>query len=140
MRQAFDLAIVLAPNEPIGFCCLKTSSENSACGQLSWHISKEYWGQGFATEAAGQLLEFGFLALGFNLLSATAFADNVASIRVMDKIGMNAANNGSVASWWRGLIMGETRPIVRYEMQKEQWLAARLSQAHSQPFSFSQAA
>jgi RimJ/RimL family protein N-acetyltransferase len=124
-RTAYDLAIVsLALQQTVGFCCLKRCEKDCLHGQLSWHISKPFWGHGYATEAAACLLEFGFLPLGLRSLGATAFADNTASLRVMEKIGLHPSHNHGITNWWRGLTLGETRPIVSYQVTREQWLAS----------------
>jgi RimJ/RimL family protein N-acetyltransferase len=55
---------------------------------VGWCVDPTYSGQGFATEAAGELLRICFEEIGVRRVCAGAFADNVASVRVMDKIGM----------------------------------------------------
>ena len=132
-RPAYDLAAVLPAGTTIGFCGLKRDYQMRQAGQLSWHIGKTYWLHGYATEAAAGLLEFGFLALELATIEATAFADNAASIRVMEKIGLRPVHNHPVTSWWRGLTMGERRPVVSYQLRHEQWLTQRLQQALHQP-------
>ena len=130
LRYAYDLAIVLAASQQtIGFCCLKRSDDHARHAQLSWHISKASWGHGYATEAAACLIEFGFLALELKTLEARAFADNSASLRVMEKTGLRPSHNHSIAAWWRGLTLGETRPVVSYQLSYEQWLFSRQRQS-----------
>ena len=55
---------------------------------LGYWIGKPYWGNGYATEAAGAVVRFGFEELGLNRISAGHFRRNPASGRVMQKIGM----------------------------------------------------
>jgi RimJ/RimL family protein N-acetyltransferase len=55
---------------------------------IGWLVDPAYAGRGLATEAAGELLRICFEDLGLRRVVAGAFADNVASIRVMEKIGM----------------------------------------------------
>jgi RimJ/RimL family protein N-acetyltransferase len=139
-RVAYDLAIVLpALRQTIGFCCLKRSEKDRRHGQLSWHISKPFWGRGYATETAACLVEFGFLALELDRLEATAFADNAASLRVMEKIGLRPLHNYGITNWWRGLTLGETRPVVSYQATREQWLVSRQSPDVSRQWSVARA-
>ncbi len=56
--------------------------------ELGYWIGKPYWGQGYATEAAALLLDFGFRTLGLQRIMATHLTRNPASGRVMQKLGM----------------------------------------------------
>jgi ribosomal-protein-alanine N-acetyltransferase len=56
--------------------------------ELGYWIGVPYWGQGFATEAASAVMAFGFETLRLNRIYASHFAGNVASQRVLEKIGM----------------------------------------------------
>ena len=55
---------------------------------MGYWIKKDLWGQGFATEAALGAIKFGFQKLGINKIYATSAPENLASIRVLEKIGM----------------------------------------------------
>lgn len=55
---------------------------------IGYWIGKPHWGQGYATEAARAIIRYGFETLGLNRIYATHFAENPASGRVMQKIGM----------------------------------------------------
>ena len=56
--------------------------------ELGYWIGIPFWGQGYATEAAGALLEYGFEMLKLNRIFAHHFKNNPASGRVLEKIGM----------------------------------------------------
>jgi RimJ/RimL family protein N-acetyltransferase len=56
--------------------------------ELGYWIAIPYWGKGFATEAAKALVAFGFNMLGLHRIYAHHFDGNVASGRVLEKIGM----------------------------------------------------
>ncbi|NOT63025.1 MAG: GNAT family N-acetyltransferase [Acidobacteria bacterium] len=129
-RAVYDLAIVAA-GEALGVCGLKQDFWQRESASLNWHICPAHWQHGYATEAATRLLEFGFAELNLSVITASAFADNAASLRVMEKIGLRAAHNAGTAAWWRGLIVGEARPVVRYALTKEEWLASRVYAAAS---------
>ena len=56
--------------------------------ELGWVIDPAHAGQGYATEAATALLRICFEDLGLRRVIAQCFADNVASWRLMEKLGM----------------------------------------------------
>lgn len=56
--------------------------------ELGYWIGKEYWGAGFATEAARAILGYGFTTLGLNRIYAHHMRRNPASGRVLQKLGM----------------------------------------------------
>ncbi len=86
--SALTLAVVLRADEDlIGAIGLKLVRELDK-GELGYWIGKPFWNSGYATEAAAAVVEFGFVELGLNRISATHLARNPASGRVMQKIGM----------------------------------------------------
>ncbi|MDW3650321.1 MAG: GNAT family N-acetyltransferase [Bacteroidia bacterium] len=56
--------------------------------ELGYWIGEPYWNQGYASEALGAILKFGFEELGMNKLFAQHLIDNPASGKVMIKNGM----------------------------------------------------
>lgn len=63
-------------------------------GDIGWLVDPSYAGQGIATEAAQALLRICFDGLGLRRVTAAAFADNAASVRVMEKLGMRIEGRG----------------------------------------------
>jgi ribosomal-protein-alanine N-acetyltransferase len=56
--------------------------------ELAYWIGKPYWNQGYCTEAAKEVLRYGFDQLGVNRIYARHMTKNPASGRVLQKIGM----------------------------------------------------
>jgi RimJ/RimL family protein N-acetyltransferase len=56
--------------------------------EIGWVISPPYQRHGYATEAAGALLTYGFEALGLQRVVAACDSRNLASLRVMEKLNM----------------------------------------------------
>ena len=76
----------------IGFCGLKyLPKENEV--DLGYRFIKAYWGMGLASESGKAALDYGFNELGLKRIVASALTDNVASIRVMEKLGMTFEKN-----------------------------------------------
>lgn len=71
----------------IGFCGLKYLESLDAV-DVGYRFLSEYWGQGLATEACSASLEFGFKTLQLEQIIGLVLAENVASIRVLEKVGM----------------------------------------------------
>jgi [ribosomal protein S5]-alanine N-acetyltransferase len=57
--------------------------------ELGYWLGVAYWGQGYATEAAREMLRYGFEELGLHRIFATHFKHNAASGRILKKIGMH---------------------------------------------------
>lgn len=84
---------------------------------LAYWIHPQCWGQGYATEAAGQVIEFGFKRLGAEMIWAGAAEWNYTSIRVLEKLGMvHLSDNPQGYS-----IDGEAIPTREYEISRETW-------------------
>lgn len=58
------------------------------CVEIGWRLAFEYWGKGLATEAANEVLRFGFQTLRLDEIVSFTVAGNTRSRRVMEKIGM----------------------------------------------------
>lgn len=56
--------------------------------EIGYCFSKEYWNQGYATEALMGLITFGFTCMDLNRVETRCFEENEASARVMQKAGM----------------------------------------------------
>jgi RimJ/RimL family protein N-acetyltransferase len=56
--------------------------------EIGWRLSAEHWGCGFATEAAGASMQYGFGELRLDEIVSFTVPANVRSRRVMEKIGM----------------------------------------------------
>lgn len=79
----------------IGWCGLKYRPELDEM-DLGYRLSKKAWGKGFATEAARHTLNYGFKQLNLALIIGRAHIENLASIKVLEKIGMQFISEGIV--------------------------------------------
>lgn len=71
----------------IGFCGLKQPSQ-SGFVEIGWRLGRAYWGQGYATEAARQVVQFAFATLGLPRLVAFIQLPNLPSRWIAEKLGM----------------------------------------------------
>jgi ribosomal-protein-alanine N-acetyltransferase len=88
-RQQYALAAVLRSGlRVIGELGLTITNSQYDEAFMWYSVNRAYWGQGYATEAAGRLLRFGFEEAGLRRIFAECHPENVASARVLEKIGL----------------------------------------------------
>ncbi|MBM6618072.1 GNAT family N-acetyltransferase [Bacillus suaedaesalsae] len=74
-------------------------------GEIAYWIGEEFWGKGYATEAAEAILQFAFYEKQYHKVFARYFNSNPASGRVMQKLGMIK----------EGVLIDHVRKEDRYE-------------------------
>ena len=57
--------------------------------ELGWRFHRKFWGKGYATEAAKIIMDTIAKQRGISQFSAIVDSENVASIRIMEKLGMS---------------------------------------------------
>ena len=55
--------------------------------EIGWTLAEDCWGQGFATEAARAVIDYGFGTLGHSAIHAQTSDSNAASTRMMTRLG-----------------------------------------------------
>ena len=71
-----------------GFSHPQFKSFFTPCVEIGWRINWAYWDKGIATEAAKACLDFGFRNLNLEKIVSFTSIHNLASEKVMQKIGM----------------------------------------------------
>lgn len=71
----------------IGWCGLKYSATIDEV-DIGFRLFKAAWNQGFATEAAKKCIQLGFDSLGIKRIVGRAMVDNIASVKVLEKLGL----------------------------------------------------
>lgn len=62
---------------------------NQQSAEIGYVLAPEYWGKGITTEAADAIIRFGFEKMDLVRIQAKCLVDNIASARVMEKVGMS---------------------------------------------------
>ena len=62
--------------------------ENEKSQMIGYALGDKYWGNGYMTEAAKEVVKYGFGKLNLELISATCYSYNNRSSRVLEKLGM----------------------------------------------------
>lgn len=100
----------------IGWCSLSGWNPEYRSASLGYCYAETAWGHGFATEAARALLQWAFDTLDVNRVQAETDTRNLASARVLEKLGFvregtlreDCIVNGDVSdSWVYGLLRRE---------------------------------
>jgi RimJ/RimL family protein N-acetyltransferase len=101
MREPFRIAatiVVERDGEIIGDLMLRVEDpwaqaevKEQAVGlqaELGWCFDPEFQGKGYATECVVELIRISFEEVGLHRVMALCFADNAASWRIMERVGM----------------------------------------------------
>jgi len=96
-------AVVLKEGETfIGWCGLKLNEENLI--DVGFRFYKKYWNNGYASESAQAVLNYGFTTLQMTEIIGRVDQSNTASIRVLEKLGMK---------FWK-----QNKSIIYYKLGK----------------------
>ncbi|MGA0609735.1 GNAT family N-acetyltransferase [Caldimonas sp. KR1-144] len=114
------VAIERAGGAFIGWCGLVRWNPDYRSASMGYCLDDAAWGQGFATEAAGALLQWAFDTLDLNRVQSETDTRNTASSRVLEKLGFvregrlreDCIVDGEVSdSWVYGLLRREWKPL-----------------------------
>jgi RimJ/RimL family protein N-acetyltransferase len=75
----------------LGFCGIKPGASDTPIegrSEIGWRLAAQYWGQGFAREAAEASLAHGWNALGLDSVWAITTVGNSRSWGLMERLGM----------------------------------------------------
>jgi RimJ/RimL family protein N-acetyltransferase len=81
----------------VGYFC-----HRSRVGELGFWLGEEFWGRGFATEAARAVVTYGFTAGNLEAMTSANFIDNPASARILTKLGFTISGRMCTQSVARG--------------------------------------
>lgn len=88
--------------------------------ELGWTLDPTYGGKGYATEAVAALIRICFEDLGLRRVTAGCFADNEASWRLMERLGMRREVHTLRESLHRS---GEWLDGMGYALLADEWRA-----------------
>lgn len=117
-RLKYQVAITLAEDGTlIGNCGVRLAEAGAEVGDLGYEIAPATWGRGYATEAAEAMVRFGFEELGLHRIWSHTVAENAASQRVMEKLGMRCEGRLRETQWYKG----RWWDTVVYGILEEEW-------------------
>ncbi len=102
-RTMYMLGITIQPDDVVkGIVKLSRQWEQIREWEVGWAVHRDEWGKGYATEAAREMMEWGFRELNIHRIVAFCHAENAASVRVMEKLGMHQDGRLRETRWLRG--------------------------------------
>ena len=111
-RRKFQFAITFPDGERvIGNCGIRCKPKNDWEADIGFELAADHRGRGYATEAALAIVNFGFQELALHRISSWCIADNTASARVLERVGLRLEgrlreNEYFKGRWWDTLLYG----------------------------------
>ena len=133
-RDGFGFAAVelLATEKCAGFAGLSRPNDLPMFPpdtvEIGWRLAPEFWGMGYATEAAQAWLAFGFERLGLEEILSFAVASNRRSTAVMERIGMKRDASADFDHPAIGDTCAHLRSHVVYRLPRQDWREGREAQ------------
>ena len=90
---------------------------NGLIAEIGFWVGRPFWGRGYCTEAAREILRYCFEELALQRVFAGHFAGNGASGRVQEKIGMKREG----CQRWGSSRFGELKDLVLYGIIRPDW-------------------
>lgn len=115
------MTVERATGNQIGFHLIN-NIQGETIIQVGYGLLKPAWGKGYATEMAQAVLRHGFVTLGLPHIAGIATLPNVASQRVLAKIGLT--RNGE--RFFPHPAYASSGPMAWFERDREDWIAERL--------------
>jgi len=120
IESTVTLAIELkSEHRLIGAIRLSVKDERNRTADFGYTLNRRYWNRGYGTEASRALLDTCFRKLGIHRMFATCDTRNIASYRVMEKLGMRREG-----TFEKDVIQkGEWRDSYLYAILADEWIA-----------------
>ena len=121
-------AVLKETGSLIGACDLHLQGNSPEVG---WILHKNHWGKGYGTEMGRALLELGFAGHNLHRIVALCDIENVASSRIMEKLGMR--REGMFREYRRARDNSGKlyRDELSYAILKDEWETQREIDAYS---------
>ena len=105
----------------VGYADVSLGEPEHRGGEIGFVFHPDHQGRGYATEAAEALLALAFDVYGLHRVEARAEARNVASVRVLEKLGMRLEGRLVENEW----VKGEWQSEAVYGLLAREWRARK---------------
>jgi RimJ/RimL family protein N-acetyltransferase len=102
----------------VGDCCLFKLVAGQRRAEIGYSVRRDAWGQGYAHEATGALIAWGFGGLGLHRIEADIDPRNTASARVLERHGFQ--REGLLRERW--IVNGELSDTAFYGLLAPEWV------------------
>jgi RimJ/RimL family protein N-acetyltransferase len=120
--QWFQIAVELKETGMlVGDCALKIEEHDERQAEIGYTLSRAYQGRGIASEAVSCVLEYAFVTLGLHRVIAMTDCENVASVALLERLGLRREGHFRQNVWLKGKWGDE----YLYAMLQEEWLTMR---------------
>jgi [ribosomal protein S5]-alanine N-acetyltransferase len=117
-RSVYNFALInRETGRLIGACAVMIRNIENKEGEIGYVLNRNYWNQGYMSEAAASVVSFGFKELGLHRIFATCDPANTGSYRVMEKTGMQ--REGYLREYKR--FKGVWRDFLMYSILEKEW-------------------
>lgn len=114
----YQLAIERKSNPGlIGDCAFHILANEPRQAEIGFSVASAYQRQGYATEAVGCLLDYLFSELNLQRVTAICDAENTASARLLERVGMRREGYFIQNIWFKGAWGSE----YAYAMLQQEW-------------------
>ena len=104
--------VILQGDEHIGGITLYFLDDRTE-GELGWIVDKQYWGNGYAAEAARGLMDYAKMHWNIRRIIACCDSENTASFRLMEKLGLQREPGVTARQYYK---RDETAEELTYSM------------------------
>lgn len=117
-RQSIYWVIETQPAQrAIGRCHIISWNEQESTAEIGYYLAREYWNKGIMTRAIQAVARYGFETLEFKRIQATVVRENLASARVLEKVGFSPEGDSRAFAFRRGQYFD----TVKYSISEEEF-------------------
>jgi RimJ/RimL family protein N-acetyltransferase len=116
-RLVYQLAVCLPSGELIGTRGVRIEDRENRQASFGCAIAREYWGNGYAFEAADRLIDFGFSPLPVHRIYAETISENKSARCLAERLGMRLESEFLHQRFFRGRWWN----TVIYAILREEW-------------------
>ncbi len=116
-KKARTWGVVLNSGKLIGTASFVKIDYENKSAEIGYTISNDYWGNGYAKEAAYQLIRFAFTKLGCERVYAKVLSGNERSVAVLQKLCFSYEGTARNANFYNN----QLKDVMYFSLLKEEF-------------------
>ncbi|WP_225977576.1 GNAT family N-acetyltransferase [Nostoc sp. CENA543] len=122
LGEWYQLAIELkSTGEMIGDCAFCILADDEQQAEIGFTLARQYQGKGYATEAITYLLNYLFTTYKLHRVRANCDAENIASIKLLQRVGMRCEGHFIKSLWFKNNWVDE----MWFAILRDEWYQAK---------------